>query len=181
VARAPGYQDYAEQVQIAEGERRTLQLNLIPLPAEEVGPASPAAAPTVQSPKPESKAAVPARTYVLAGEAAVTVAALGVGVGFWLAQSSAADRIDRIQGSIDQTGTTCRGTPGETQPENCSQLSDAINDHDDARRFSTWGFAGAGAGAAATILTFLLWPSGTIAPSVQAAASGTWLGVDGRF
>jgi tetratricopeptide (TPR) repeat protein len=180
VARAPGYKDYTEEVQIAEGERRTLQLNMIPVVADIAVPGAAAASSAPSRPgKPESNTATPARTYVLAGEAAFTVATLGVGIGFWMAQNTAADRVDRLQTVLDgMSASACDSSP---PPENCSELTSAIDDYDRARRFSTWGFAGAGVGAAATILTFVLWPSSPVAPHVRSAAGGTWLGVDGQF
>ena len=180
VARAPGYKDYNEELQIAEGERRTLQLDMIPVVTDIGVPTATSASSSTPHPaKPESNTATPARTYVLAGEAAFTVAALGVGIGFWMAQNTAADRVDRLQSVLDgMSADACGNNP---PPESCNELTSAIDDYDRARRFSTLGFAGAGVGAAATILTFVLWPSSPVAPRVQATASGTWLGVDGRF
>jgi hypothetical protein len=179
LARAPGYKDYAEQVQLAEGERRTLQLNMIPVASEIGAPATPTPTPAPSPVKPESNTATPARTYVLAGEAAFTVAGLGVGIGFWMAQNTAADRVDRLQSVLDSASLS--GCEGSAPPESCNDLWTAIEDYNRARRFSTWGFAGAGVGAAATILTYVLWPSSKVAPHVQTTANGTWLGVDGQF
>jgi hypothetical protein len=180
VARAPGYKEYSAEFQLGAGDRRTLQLEMTPVLAESGAPAVPAGTAKESVSGPESNSATPIRTYVLAGEAAFTVAAFGVGIGFWMAQSTAADRVDRVQEVLDaQGGSVCQG-PG-TKPDTCSELSDAIDDYYRLRRFSTWGFAGAGVGAAATILTFVLWPSAPAAPRVQATASGTWLGVEGQF
>jgi hypothetical protein len=119
---------------------------------------------------------------VVAGESAFTVAALGVGIGFWMAQSTAADRIDRIQSSLQEAGgSACHNDAGTAQPESCRQLTAAIDDYYRARKFSSWGFAGAGIGAAATILTFVLWPNQPVTPRVQKTASATWFGIDGQF
>lgn len=181
-ARAPGYKDYAEYVQLGEGERRTVTLSLVPLPGASSGAPAPSAAskePVTAKHEGTRSEGVPARTYVLAAESAFTVAALGVGIGFWMAQSTAADRVDRIQASIDASGAACDGTPGA--PEMCGQLGRSIDDYYEARRYSSWGFAGAGAGAAATILTFVLWPTAKATPRVQASSSGTWLGLAGAF
>jgi hypothetical protein len=183
-ARAPGYKDYAEYVQLGEGERRTVTLSLVPLPGASAGLPAPSAVSKERGPvtpkyEVSTSGGVPARTYVLAAESAFTVAALGVGIGFWMAQTTAADRVDRIQASIDTNGAACDGSPGA--PESCSQLGSSIDDYYEARRYSSWGFASAGAGAAATILTFVLWPTAKVTPRVQSSASGTWLGLAGAF
>lgn len=177
LARAPGYADYADEVQIAEGERRTVQVNMVPLSNEarvEPSPARPA--PELAMSR-ERSSPTQTRTYVLAAESAFTVAALGVGIGFWMVKSTAADRVERLQRSLD----SCYAPPGQALPEGCNQLAEAIDDHDRARLLSGLGFVGAGVGAAATVLTFVLWPTSPVTPRVQTTQGGTWFGAQGRF
>ncbi|HWA76181.1 MAG TPA: hypothetical protein VG937_27770 [Polyangiaceae bacterium] len=179
LARAPGYRDYDEEVLLIEGERRTVQLNMVRLPVA-AAPTSVAAQPVIaRAPEPNSTSS--AKTYILAGESAFAVAALGVGIGFWMAQNTAEDRISRIQSTLEPGICNTKPTSDTPRPEECGELTQTIDDYNTARRFSTIGFVGAGAGAVATVLTFALWPSAPATPRVQPSASGTWFGIDGRF
>jgi hypothetical protein len=178
-AKAPGYRDYDEEVLLIEGERRTVQINMVRLPAVAT-PAVPATQPIPTRP-PEPTSTASARTYVLAGESAFAVAALGVGIGFWMAQNTAEDRISRIQSTLGPGTCSAAPTPENPRPQDCEELTQTIDEYNSARRFSTIGFVGAGVGAVATVLTFALWPSAPATPRVQHNESGTWFGVGGRF
>ena len=61
---------------------------------------------------------LPILPTAIVGSYAFTVAALGVGIGFWMAQTTAADRVDRIETSLDATGgSACYDGEGKAQPE----------------------------------------------------------------
>ncbi|MFZ5894531.1 MAG: hypothetical protein ACOY0T_25940 [Myxococcota bacterium] len=184
LVRAPGHTDYVEEVSILEGEKRRISIDLEPLPQ-----AGRPILVTSQAPRDSassSSSRVSARTVVLVGETAVTLAALGVGVGFLVAKSGAADRVRRAQGAVDTalansdaTACTDPRTPAVTQA--CSELDDAANRYDTARQISTFGLIGASVGAAATLLTFVLWPSSPTTAHAYATPQSAFLGLSGRF
>lgn len=188
VVRAPEHADYTEEVSILEGEKRRISVELAPLPSHtSASPTSTdaAGAGRVESPV-HGSSRVSARTVVLVGESAVTLAALGVGVGFLIAKSSAADRVRRAQGAVDSvlTGSdaaACRTPSSASVSEACSELADAASRYDTARHISTIGLVGASVGAAATLLTFVLWPASTATPHVEASTHAAYLGISGTF
>jgi hypothetical protein len=125
---------------------------------------------------------------VLVGETAVTLAALGVGVGFLIAKSDAADRVRRAQSVVDDAtragggSTACLNPPPSAAIEQaCAELDDAASRYDTARHISTFGLVGASVGAAATLLTFVLWPSSPVTAEVSASSGRAFLGVSGQF
>ena len=107
-----------------------------------------------------------------------------------IAKGSAADRVRRAQDAVDaaapgvdDTKDVCSSPPkyGIGAAEACTQLSDATGSYNTARHISTIGFVGASVGAAATLLTLVLWPSAPVNPEVQASAGAASFGLSGRF
>jgi tetratricopeptide (TPR) repeat protein len=177
VARAPGYREYQQEVPIAEGERRTLQLALVPIPVAEPAPvASKPAAP----PAAATSSSSPVRTYVLIGEAALTAAALGVGIGYYLGLDSAELRADEARDKVDAALPPMQYCPGGA-PRECAEFDAAVEDYDRHRWFAVGGFTVAGVGAVATVLTYVLWPTNDVAPAASTGKNGTWVGLSGRF
>ncbi len=183
VARATGYRDYVEDVRIAEGERRTVHINLQPLP--DVAPVTPAAAHHTDSAPAASEGAGPARTAVLIAESAFTLAALGVGASFLLIRDSDGERVARAQRAVDEEagggGGGCGSAKNMAVVASCNELGDAISAYQRSTKWAIAGFVGAGVGAAATALTFALWPSAPVAPHIERAADHASIGVYGRF
>lgn len=184
VVRAPEHADYTEEVSILEGERRRIGVELTPLPATQGATAATnSERPAIRS---HGSSRVSARTVVLVGETAVTLAALGVGVGFLAAKSGAADRVRRAQGAVDAAitdsdPTACRNPATPAAAEACSELADAANRYDTARHISTFGLVGASVGAVATLLTFVLWPNSPTTAHIDASWNAAYLGISGRF
>ena len=179
LARAPGYREFDQEVLVIEGERRTVQIDMVRLPE------SPALTQrqsrVASSEQHASNWTDTTKTYVLAAESAFAVTALGVGIGFWMAQNDADDRIDRIQATLAPGACSAQSAVGTPRSQACAELAETIEKHNFARRLSGAGFISAGVGAVATALTYALWPSTPVAPRVYRSASGTWLGIGGRF
>lgn len=187
---ADGYKPFDATVTLAEGDRKTTAVKL--------DKAEPAASATTPAPAPPPAAdagakggAFPLRTAVLIGEGAVTLAGLGVGIGFTVARGNASSRADDAQAAIDkQTGnpgdpSACANAASDVQTS-CDALKSALSDKDKDGKLATVGFIGAGVGAAATIATWLLWKPAkkehALAVTVQPVAGGGMLyGVSGRF
>lgn len=186
LVKAPGYRDFLQEISIGEGLRRTVSVELqpIPLPA-----APPPTLPPVNTRRPDSASASGARTFVLLGEAALTVAAAGMGVAYRIEQESARDRIPRARRRIDELGTTtadssCNGArAGSTVDSACRELHSAINDYDRARFLSAAGFVGAGVGAVSIVLTLALWPKNSEPPRVAITTDSerVWFSVSGTL
>jgi hypothetical protein len=129
----------------------------------------------------------PTKLYLLLGESAVTAAGLAVGIGFALAQSSARDRAQAAQAQIDglpQSNSGACNLADSSAAGPCSELRQAITDHDRDVNVSTVGFVCAGVGAAALVTTWLAYPSrapGSTGISVQPLIAIGRVGLLGRF
>ncbi len=187
---ADGYQPFLATVALAEGDRKTTAAKL-----EKVDAAPAAAAPTPAAPPAADTGTkhggFPLRTVVLIGEGAVTLAGLGVGIGYTVARGNASSRADDAQAAIDKkTGNpgdpaACSNASADVQ-SSCDALRSALSDKDNDGKIATVGFIGAGVGAAATVVTWLLWKPAAeqhaLAVTVQPVAGGGMLGgVSGRF
>ena len=179
IARAPGRRDFEMEITLVEGQTQTLEVSLAP---PRPIPALPRA-PSTSKPARDS-AALGAREIVLIGEATLTVAGLGTGIGFSVARSSASQRVERAQRLVD--ASTANGTSGcqeQSAPPACAELRSALDDHEEAARLATVGFVAAGVGAAATVLTWALWPSdrSAVTAGVDTRNGGATLSVRGSF
>jgi hypothetical protein len=121
-----------------------------------------------------------ARTYVLIGEAALSVGAAALGIGYTLAASSEDSRAATNQAVLGLHGCAQSATP---RPAACADLQSAIDGARNDRFIATIGFVGAGIGAAAFVGTLILWPSSrtkvSIAPISTPIAHG--VSVAGEF
>ncbi len=182
---APGYRSFEHEIDIQLSERRSVRVELVPEPRPTAPtPAQPSATKTpARRELSIQQTASPARTYVLVSESVVSLAALGVGVGFLLMTPTAADNMHRAQQNLDevrraQGDAACRQPK---PPEACRRLSEAIDDYNDTRRITYVGLVGAGAGLTATVLTYLLWPRSRTTVVVSDAGAPAWLGVRSEF
>ena len=177
VARAPGRRDFEMEIALAEGQTQTLEVVL----TEPRSTEPPSAVP--RDAKTESQSsALGAREFVLIGEATLAVAGLATGIGFSIAKSDASDRAERAQEDVDPTNPSGASGCPDVNPAACAELEDANADGKQASRFATVGFVVAGVGAAATVLTWTLWPSEPrVAASVRPSAAGAELTLSGRF
>lgn len=194
---ASGRRSFERSFSLKEGQALQLRAEL-PLVKAASAP-TPAAAAVVQAPPltAASSADTPlrahlassssAKTYLLLGESALTVAGLAIGIGYASAASSANDRIDTAQARIDQASqgdVAACGSPAGSLAGACSDLRHALSDHDRAVLWSDVGFVTAGIGAAALVTTLLVYPrrqdqgSGV---SVQPTAGLGRVGLLGHF
>jgi hypothetical protein len=166
------------EVTLVEGQSQTLEVVLSRPPQAE-----PTTTPEDAEPQSDHDG-WGAREIVMVGGVAVSVAGLATGIGFTIAESAAADRIERAQKIVDATAPEDPENACEDNPlPECSELRDALDDQKRASRFATIGFVAAGVGAAATLATWVLWPSSRdrVSASVSPSPGGATLSLAGRF
>jgi hypothetical protein len=189
---ALGYEPFELEITLASGQSQRLDLPLkkkdastsIEAPAAAArSDAKPTAAPEA-APERDTGDGIGAREIVLVSEATVAVAGLSVGIGFLLSRGSAESRIENAQTALDlmpgDNDTACSSDP---VPGPCSDLREAIGDYDSAGTISTVGFIVGGVGAAATLVTYLVWPTASKerAIVVGPARAGLGLAAAGQF
>ncbi len=193
-AVAVGRTQFTTELTLGTGEVRQLPIELpvattvptsgVPITAAPVVPAPPRAeAQAVDS-------SVPTRTIVLVGEASLFAAALGTGIVFAIAHSSADDRYARANqtvltqvNGVDADGTACAPPAGGMPRPGCAELDQARQDRSRSAAFAAGGFVSAGVSAAAFGLTFWLWPQHEAPAELRASATpgGFDLSVSGSF
>ena len=200
VVRGGGYERTYE-VTLSEAE--TKELEVTPVGGGRVGPATSIVRP-VQESRP-STAKVPAaassqtdtvssdasgsgnanntaRTVVLIGEGALTLAGAIVGFTSLRAANSDQQDIDNAQRQLDAIGPQACGA--SSPPPACTQLDSALGDQERHNRIAVGGWIAAGVGAVAFITTLLVWKPAkgeqraslqppTIAPFVGRDAGGS--------
>ncbi|MGC4089805.1 MAG: hypothetical protein QM756_18355 [Polyangiaceae bacterium] len=190
LVRAPTYAEYVEEVSILEGERRRISVQLEPLAKAQPSATGQPGVGGASKPARTPSSATSTRSVVLVSEAAFTLAALGVGVGFTIAKSGAADRVRRAQDAVDEAAiasgsskTACNSISEQSSAvtQACSELDDAKSRYDLNRKLGAYGLIGASVGAAATLATLALWPSSPAAPQVAVSSSSAFVGLSGRF
>lgn len=105
------------------------------------------------------------RFVVVAGEAALALAAAGFGTVFALQANSSRDRADQLRAQINAGGDPVRVAEGSmcdptyaARPLECADLSKAVDDTNALVTRSTVAFIAAGGFAAASVATYFLWP-----------------------
>jgi hypothetical protein len=181
VVTAPDHAAFTTQVSLNETDAVVANALLTPLPKRPVvSTLKPSPAPVVPSAQPipdvSTSTGLHTRTYVLIGEAAVALGAVGVGIGYTLRASFEDERADRVKGEL-KSDMACSGEQ-PAEPQLCADLqrfaSDAKRDHLIARI----GFIAAGAAAASFVGTLILWrPSAKVAiiPSFAPGAADLWV------
>jgi hypothetical protein len=186
---AVGRTPFAAEFTLATGEVRQLPIELavattVPTSASPT-PVPQSAVAQARPPTESVDSSVPTRTIVLVGEASLFAAALGTGIAFSVARSSADDRYAAAnQTVLDQVGgADADGTACATPRPGCAELDQARKDRSRTAAFATGGFVAAGVSAAAFGLTFWLWPRQEAPVDLRAAAGpGAFdLSVSGRF
>ena len=179
VVTAPEHAAFTTQVSLNETDAVVANALLTPLPKRPVVSAlKPSPAPVVASPPPipdvATSTGLHTRTYVLIGEAAVALSAVGVGIGYTLRASSEDERVEWFKQQL-KSDSACNAQPVS---QLCADLqrvaSDAKRDHLIARI----GFIAAGAAAASFVGTLILWrPPAKVAiiPSFAPGAAELWV------
>ena len=112
------------------------------------------AAPAVNAtPSDSPSKGIQARTVALWGGVGVTAVALGVGVGFAVKSASANDDADSARSKLQPGDCASPAAPA------CSELKQALDDHNSASKAANISFAVAGIAGLATAAMFVLWPS----------------------
>jgi len=194
--QAAGRRPFERTLTLKEGDRIVLPVALPvvspavtavqPSPTPEPPP-KPSPSPSPIAP-PRDGGSSKTKLYLMISESVLTVAGLGVGIGYAVARGSATERIDSAQARIDagspENPAACGGTPDPAVGEACADLSVALKDHDRAATWSQVGFVSAGVGAVALLTTWLVYPSPRAHSSqfslLPAAGLGR-VGVVGRF
>ena len=186
-AVAVGRTAFAVELSLGTGEVRQLPIELpvaTTVPASGVAAAPESIAPTPAPPRAVAvDSSVPTRTIVLVGEASLFAAALGTGIVFSVARSSADDRYNNAnQEVLDQVaGMDANGSACSTPRPGCAELDQARQDRSRAAAFAAGGFIAAGVSAAAFGLTFWLWPQHPAELQASARPGAVDLSVSGRF
>ncbi|HEY3496445.1 MAG TPA: hypothetical protein VGK73_17220 [Polyangiaceae bacterium] len=183
-ASARGRHDFVSDIEVRAGENRTLEL-VLPSEAAPVAPAPEAAsevirsAPTAPDAPNARKSSFGAREATLVAEGALTLAGLGLGIGYAVVRANASADIARLQPLVDEEsqGTEDPCAPGAPRSPNCEALTAAGERHRTASTLATVGFVGAGVGAAALALTWVLWPSSRKAVAIDVAPHASGLEV----
>lgn len=182
-AVAVGRTPFAAELDLGMGEVRQVSVDL-PVATTVPPRSAPAAGPPAPIAARADSGAISTRTAVLVGEASLFAVALGTGIGFGLARSSADKRYEQADrkvlaqlGGSDPDGTACA-----IPRDGCAELDAARHDRERDATFSTIGYVAAGASAAAFAVTYWLWPQGEVAEVHASVSPGRFaVGLSGRF
>lgn len=192
--RAASRRPFALDVQLAEGERRDLDVVLEPAQARADTTPGTVAANTSTPQSAQSTRPVGARSgnlklAVVVGETALAAIGAAVGIGYTIARDNAVDRADRARSKLPVNA--CNPAVLAQHPEygaDCSTLRSSIDDANGDRSIALGGFIGAGVAGAAALATGLFWHRdartvGGVPVDVAAnvTASGFDLRIGGRF
>jgi len=185
-AVAVGRTPFTQELTLGTGEVQELPIDL-PI-ATTVPPTPPtvaASAPVLLPHSTRDDTSVPTRTIVLVGEASLFAAALGTGIVFTMARSSADDRYQRANQTVldGVMGMDAEGRACATPRAGCAELDQARQDRDRATAYAVGGFVAAGVSAAAFGLTYWLWPRERAPLAAQAAVAPgrAQFAISGRF
>jgi tetratricopeptide (TPR) repeat protein len=159
-ARHTGYQPASARVVAKAGEAREVMLALSEMTAASGAGNTPE---TRQDEVPTSSG-MQAKTIVLIGGSALTVAAATVGTVFLVKKGSAADDADealaeiaREEPDLAEQGIACRLEPA-SRPKACATLTESQKDEETFKNVAIGSFIAAGALGIGTVATYLLWP-----------------------
>lgn len=196
VVRANGEADYQAELSLGTGERRTLKVFFheategrpserprstalaAAAPNEPAGPRTPG---PVQR---DARSSSAVRTSILIGEAALTLAGVGVGIGYAFARDDASAAVVRANDAVDAVATDnshyCSENPGDGP---CKQMSSATEHFDQVVRRERVGFITAGTAAGLMIATWVFWPASPRRATVALSPSpgGALLRASGAF
>jgi len=169
-AELDGYQSATELTGAsAAGESKSISLALVktvaPRPVE-IAPAPAVATSTPAATEPPHRG-IKARTIVMIGGSALAAVGVGLGVVYWRMRANTESDARGLQANIDagarqanvSPSSACRVGPevGSTQ---CAKLQDDWSRYNNQTRVMAGMFIGGGIAAAATVVAYLVWPSG---------------------
>jgi len=162
-ASKAGYLVSSREFVATAGESRAIRLDLAPQPP--AADLAPAAAPVGNAPadKEDTASHGSPELWVLVGGGAATVVAAGFGTYFSLHESALRSDAKPLQTQIDQaapSGTNSQCAPSVSmRPAACDMLAKNISERRSARTGATASWIAAGVLGAATVTTYLLWPT----------------------
>ena len=180
-----GYERRGQKVEATAGQKSKLKLTLKRIGgATEALPPTPPAAETSDSPSTaaadsasgDEKTQSSAKPVVLITGAALTLASLGVGVGFATDAGSADDDVSDLRKQVvaELGKNGCSSSPSTSV---CIELDDAVSHRDRSRSISTAGLVASGVFAAATAGVWFLWSEdGKPRRSAHHVAISPWIG-----
>jgi hypothetical protein len=183
VVTAPDHTAFTTNVSLNETDAVVANALLTPLPKRPVVSAlkpSPARVIATHEPIPDvsTSTGVHTRTYVLIGEAAVALGAVGVGIGYTLQASSDDERADGLREKLE-SNMACTGQPAN---QLCSDLQRVMSDAKRHHLIARIGFIAAGAAAASFVGTLVFWrPSAKVAIIPSFAPGAAELSVATHF
>lgn len=167
-----GYQGLRREIPASAGERRSLELRLVPLEASSLPAASAplthetgASTPTTDLPS----NGVSARSIALVSGAVLTAAGAGVGLGFYLQGAKLDDEASVLRERIETESAPNPNPCAAAADAACAQLDATIDRRDQAWTLSTVGFVSMGLFGLGTLATWLWWPT---APAASSGAQG---------
>jgi len=180
-ARFEGRPPATKRLELAPGEEADVQLTL--------APASPVARKSIETPQGTALAApvpqavhapeppFPSRTIVVAGGVILTVAAAAVGTWSLIRSRNAEDERVHLLNDLyrDYPGTEATHSvcsPRQDVPAKCSDVASKVGEADRAHNLAVGSFVTAGVLGAATVATYLLWPSAEKQSTVALAPFG---------
>src|SRR5512145_234219 len=174
-ARANGQVSPAKTITLESGndQRVDLAVPVAPPPttvqARVVGPLATKA--FAIEPRSETSSGPSMRTIVLITESALTVAALGIGIGAWFSYRSADRDATELLTQVDSGNKDPTYAQAPCEPSNpsrpgaCDGLAERVRDRADAAEIVNVAMPVAGILAASTVGTFFLWPRSEQTPS----------------
>ncbi|MBN1609126.1 MAG: hypothetical protein JW940_21030 [Polyangiaceae bacterium] len=150
---ATGYEPFETDFALSESQHRVVQIALTAL-----RPAVPSGAPAPAPGRGQDTSPGSLRTYVLVGEGALTLAALGVGIGFTLSATSADERARSAARTLAGRPNDACSRPDDDIADACVDIRQAPIDKRHALAVAEVGFISAAVGAVAAVSTWVLWP-----------------------
>jgi hypothetical protein len=154
----PGFAPFTADLSLNESD--AVVTNVVLAPETTGGAPPPPEASIPQPTRPRVGSTSHARTYVLAGEAAIALGALAVGIAFTLQAASEDERANADRAALpgatpEDKGSACAAKTSEV----CRDLEAATDEARRDRFIAQLGLIGAGVGAAAFAGTYVLWPT----------------------
>jgi hypothetical protein len=180
----PGRAEVKQSILIAVGEAKTVTLGRSrPAPAK-AAPGAVGSRHDIRKIREESAEGAGKSSALLVGGALVSLAAVGTGVGLWIAGAAQHDDADKMAAQIPDTSCENGGSAANTQ--RCKDLKDANTNGDLLKNIGTGAFVVGGAVALGTVV-FALLPTPRretrqgirVNPIVTASSGSLW--VAGEF
>jgi tetratricopeptide (TPR) repeat protein len=166
VAERGTFRSKPREVVFVSGESRDERMETKQVEAPVAAAPAPSQPLAAATPPPDTTSPPP-MTILIAG-GALTLVAVGIGIGYTLDSSSAKNDADRLaeetalQGkpSLVRENAQCNPPPGEpAAPPACAALRDSLDQSNRSHDIAVGAFVAGGVLAAGTVATYFLWPA----------------------